>query len=443
MKYFSVLLCTLLIVTGCGEADLNLNESLNPSSGQKIEFVSTFGGNGNDIANSIIATTDGGYAVLGYTSSIDGDILDKTSDDTDFLLLKYNNQDELEWTKLLGGSDDDRGNQVLQTSDNGFVLFGLSKSSDNDVSVNNGNSDFWVSKLNTSGTIEWEQSFGFSGRDYGTALTLTSDGGFLLVGELDVTASGGQGNAKSNKQHAGGDYWAIKLSPNGTREWSRYFGGNFSDTPQGVVQLDDGSFIITGFSDSDDVDITNNKGSYDFWVIKISANGTLLWEKNFGGTEIDEAYGIQKTNDGNLIIVGDTRSSDQNVTRNNGGADLWLIKVSTEGDLLWQKNFGGSNFDVGRAVKNTNDGGFIICGSSRSTDRDFINKGQNDGWILKVSSSGSTEWQKFIGGTEIDLLYDVTQLSNGAFIAVGETTSSNEDIEENKGFSDVLIVKIN
>ncbi len=442
MKHYT-LLFLLLVLTACSEADINLNDTLNPNTGQQVDFVKTFGGNGNDIAKSIITTNDGGYAILGYTSSTDGDITSKTSDDSDFLLLKYDNEDELQWSKTYGGSNDDRGNQVLVTTDNGFVVFGFSDSSDNDVTENNGNSDFWVSKLDASGAIQWQKSFGFSGRDYGTTLTPTSDGGFLIVGELDVTASGGEGNFPTAKQqHAGGDFWAIKIDANGTREWSKFYGGTFTDTPQGVVQLDDGTYVITGLSDSSDVDITDNKGSYDFWVIKISSTGALLWEKNFGGSEIDESYDIKKTTDGNLIVVGDTRSSDKDVTKNNGGADLWIIKITPDGDLVWQKNFGGSNFDAGRAIKNTNDGGFIVCGSSRSSDRDFTNKGQNDGWVLKVSSSGSTEWQKFIGGTDIDILHDVSELSNGAFIAVGETTSNDEDIEENKGFSDVLIIKI-
>ncbi|AUC16969.1 hypothetical protein BTO06_18245 [Tenacibaculum sp. SZ-18] len=437
------LFALLIILTSCGEPDLNLDDALNPNIGLEVDLVGTFGGNGNDIGTSITSTNDGGYAILGYTNSTDGDITTKTTDDFDFLLLKYNSQDILEWSKTYGGSDDDRGNQILQTTDSGYVIFGFSNSSDKDVSENNGNSDFWVSKLNSNGDISWQKSFGFSGRDYGTSLTATSDGGLLLVGELDVTSSGGEGNFPAKSVlHAGGDFWSVKIDANGNREWSKFFGGNFTDTPQGVIQLDDGSYVITGFSDSSDVDITNNKGTYDFWVLKISNTGTILWEKNFGGSEIDESFDIKKTEDGNIIIIGDTRSSDKDVTKNNGGADLWVIKITPDGDLMWQKNFGGTNFDTGRAIKNTTDGGFVICGSSRSSDRDFINKGQNDAWVIKISSTGSVQWQKFVGGTDIDILHDVVELSNGTFIAVGESTSQDEDIEQNKGFSDLLKIKI-
>lgn len=442
MKEITLFLLLIAIIS-CDRPDLNLNDSLNSNNSIDIEFVKTFGGSGNDIGKSVISTNDGGYAILGFTNSTDGDISMKTTEDTDFLFLKYNSAHNLEWQQTFGGSGDDRGNQILQTVDNAFVIFGSSDSNDRDVTNNNGNSDFWIAKLNSSGSILWQKSLGFSGRDYGTSLTTTIDGGFLVIGELDVTSSGGEGNfpTKATK-HAGGDFWAIKLDSNGNREWSKYYGGTFTDTPQGVIQLNDGSFVISGFSDSKDVDITNPKGSYDFWVIKINATGTLLWKKNFGGSEIDESYGIQRTRDGNIIIAGDTRSFDKDVTRNNGGADLWVIKITPDGDLIWQKNFGGTNFDAGRSIKNTRDGGFIVCGSSRSADKDFVNKGQNDAWIIKLSASGSTEWQKFVGGTEIDIFLDVVQLSNGTYIAVGESTSNNEDIEENKGFTDVLMVKI-
>ncbi|MGB1284857.1 MAG: hypothetical protein ACPG44_10415, partial [Polaribacter sp.] len=179
------------------------------------------------------------------------------------------------------------------------------------------------------GTISWQKTFGYSGADTGTTLIQTNDNGYLISGALDVSSSGGKGNSKSTKtQHAGGDIWAIKLNAVGTKEWSKYYGGSFTDTPLGIVKTADNGYIIAGSSDSNDVDITNNKGSYDFWVIKISSTGSLVWEKNFGGSEIDEATGITTTNDGNFIIVGDTRSSDDDISLNNGAADVWIIKIS-------------------------------------------------------------------------------------------------------------------
>ena len=161
-----------------------------------------------------------------------------------------------------------------------------------------------------------------------------------------------------------------------------------------------------------------------------------------GGSEIDEARSIRQTADGNYLIVGDTRSTNLDVSQNSGAADLWMIKISPEGTLIWEKALGGSNFDVGRSISKTQDNGFLIAGSSRSSDGNLSsNKGQNDALILKINSSGDLEWQKTIGGSEVDFFYGAVELTDGSVVAVGDTNSSNGDITENKGFTDLLILK--
>ena len=265
-----------------------------------------------------------------------------------------------------------------------------------------------------------------------------------MSGVIDVTASGGLGNSRleNSTLHAGGDYWAIKLDTNGNQEWTKYFGGNLSDDPYGIAETNDGNFILVGASDSSDVDISNNKGTYDFWVVSISNTGDLLWEKNFGGSEIDEARGITKTSNGDFIIIGNTRSDDQNITTNNGGSDIWLIKIDANGNLLWEKSIGGSSFDIGYGIKKSNSG-YLISGASRSENFDLDeNYGQNDGLIAEINDNGSIIWLKTFGGTNEDLIYDAIQLQNGDIIGVGETTSNNIDLSDNKGFTDLLLTKI-
>ena len=407
-----------------------------------LDFTTTMGGSKNDVYKSIANTTDGGYVILGYTQSKDGDISTKLTEDFDFWVLKFSADNTLLWSKTFGGSKDDRGEDIITTKDGGFALLGYSQSTDNDVTSNAGSKDFWVLKLTSSGTLSWQKNFGFLGSDYGTTLLETNDNGYLITGVLDVTASNGQGNSRSTQRHAGGDIWAIKLNNSGVLEWSKYYGGSFTDIPLGVVKTIDNGFIIAGSSDSADGDITNNKGGYDFWILKIEANGTVVWGKNFGGSEIDEASAITQTNDGNFIVVGDTRSSDKDVSNNNGAADLWMLKISQEGILIWEKTFGGTSFDVGRSISRTQDNGFIISGSSRSLDANFNNQGQNDALIIKVDSEGNIVWQETAGGREIDFLYDAVELNNKTIIAVGESNSEDGDIPENKGFSDGLIIQI-
>ena len=208
--------------------------------------------------------------------------------------------------------------------------------------------------------------------------------------------------------------------------------------------MNDGGFIIAGGSDSEDTDISANKGTYDFWVVRVNADGDLVWEKSFGGTETDEARAMVKANDGNIVIVGETRSNDLDVSSNNGAADFWLIKISTGGNLIWQKTIGGSGFDVARDINTTQDNGFIISGSSRSSDGDVSeNKGQNDAWAVKVDNNGNLIWEASSGGTNIDFAYGIAELNDQSVVVVGDTSSNDEDILENKGFADLLLFKIN
>lgn len=439
--YLMNLVFVVLFFINCSED----NDNSTPKDQDiEIDFITTLGGSKNESAQAIINTTDGGYAILGYAQSMDGDVTTKSNESYDYWLLKYDATNQLEWQKTYGGSADDRGADLIQTSDGGYVIVGKSKSNDFEVSENAGFDDFWVVKLDSNGSVSWENSFGFAGSDIPYSIIQTNDDGYLLTGVLDVSASNGQGDRNSIlSRHAGGDYWVIKLNSNGVKQWSNYYGGSFTDTAYDAIQTEDDGYIIVGSSDSNDVDITNNRGTYDFWIIKISATGSLVWEKSFGGSEIDEAHAISKSADGNYLIAGDTRSSDLNISQNNGAADLWVIKITPEGTLLWEKSLGGSNFDVGRSISKTQDNGFLISGSSRSTNASFSsNKGQNDAWVVKINNSGNLEWQKTIGGSEVDFFYDAVELNDQIVVAVGDSNSSNEDIYENKGFTDLLILKL-
>ncbi|MBT4414578.1 MAG: hypothetical protein HOC83_10860, partial [Polaribacter sp.] len=316
IKYWPVL--CLIVLFNCSKKEVfNITEITETTN--EIDFIQTLGGSKNDALSSVKKTADGGYIVAGFTQSNDFDIDSKTNESFDFLVSKFSFDNTLEWQKTFGGSDDDRAADIVQTLDGGFAVLGYSKSSDINVSENAGAQDFWLLKISSLGSLLWEKTFGFSGTDFGTALLATKDGGFLITGVLDVSSSGGQGNAKSTAvNHSGGDYWVIKTDLTGNLEWSRFFGGSFTEIPLGIVETDDHNFIIAGSSDSDDFNISNNLGTYDFWIIKIAPTGSLIWEKSFGGSEIDEARAITTSSDGNFMVVGDTRSSDIDVSENNG-----------------------------------------------------------------------------------------------------------------------------
>ncbi|MDC1259887.1 hypothetical protein N8091_04080, partial [Flavobacteriaceae bacterium] len=311
------MLIVFLITSFFINCSKDTNAPIVQNSEVEIEHIKTLGGSKNESAQAVTKTTDGGYAILGYTQSKDGDITNKSNESYDYWVIKYDATNQLQWQKTYGGSGDDRGADLVQTSDGGYAVIGKSKSNDFDVSENAGFDDFWITKLTENGAISWEKTYGFAGSDTPNSIIQTNDNGFLLTGVLDVSASNGQGNRQTtmSQRHAGGDYWVIKLNANGEREWSNYYGGSFTDTAYDAIQTEDDDYIIAGSSDSNDVDISNTNGGYDYWVIKISSTGSLIWEKSFGGSEIDEARAICQTSDGNYLIVGDTRSDDLDVSQ--------------------------------------------------------------------------------------------------------------------------------
>jgi len=181
----------------------------------ELVWVKNFGGTGEETAQAIIETTDGGYAILGYTNSTDGDIQDKSLNVNDYWLLKLDANGNLEWNKTYGGSKDDRGQSLVQTSDGGYALTGYAMSDDGDGSVNNGFHDNWVLKLDASGTIEWEKSFGFSGHDHSYDIVQTSDGGYFFTGFLDITSARADGNTEKSQsitRHGVGEFWGTRIN---------------------------------------------------------------------------------------------------------------------------------------------------------------------------------------------------------------------------------------
>lgn len=416
-----------------------------------LEFTRVYGGSEDDTFHDVAATSDGGFIALGYSQSIDGDITDNGNQVNMYWLVKTDSEGNIQWSKTYGGSDDDRGEEVIQTSDGGYAMVGYSRSSDGDVSTNEGFQDHWVVKLDAQGEIQWQKSFGFPGSDQAFSIIQTTDGGYFTSGFLDVTASGGDGNDFTSSetddtravQHGVGEFWGHKLDANGNKEWRRYFGGTNNDRAYATVQADDGGILMIGASESNDFDISNPNGSYDFWAVRLDASGNLVWERSFGGSEIDIAFAATKTADGNYIIAGDTRSNDGDVTEFNGNADVWVIKINDQGALLWEKTLGGTNFDSARAVVATSNG-IAITGSSRSNDIDVTsNSGQNDIWIALLDNDGNLQDQRSIGGDGIDFGLGIAANNQGDIIVAGETQSNTGELTSSNGSLDAVLIKIN
>ena len=412
-----------------------------------LAWVESFGGSGIDQATAVVTTDDGAFMVVGSTYSNDGHFAGlKSSTDADYFLMRVRPDGGVDWTKVYGDDDDEIATGITKTSDGGFVISGYSRSDNCFTGSNGGFHDYYILKVDAQGNEIWCQNFGYPGSDQAQNIIETREGDLMVTGFFDVSASEGQGNedrANSGSLHGVGEYWGIKLDADGQFFWKRYYGGSNNDRSYNVVQANDGGFILIGASESDDFDITDSKGSYDYWAVKLSAQGALQWTRSFGGSEIDIAYDISLTNEGNFMIVGDARSSDLDVDVNFGNADVWLIEINPQGNLLWQKSLGGSMFDSGKALLRMNENLYCITGSSRSNDGDVsVNNGENDAWTVVVDSSGAIQFEVAIGGSSLDFSEDVAQGVDGALLVVGNTESSDGDIIQNLGYKDILIYRI-
>lgn len=453
-----LVICCLMMVLACKKDEKPVDDTSDdmPSTGvlEDVAYIQTFGGSDEDEALSIVESNDGNYVILGSTKSTDGDIEGKASDDVDFWLLKISPAGDKIWSKTYGGSSDDRATKINKTSDGGYMLSGYSRSNDGDVSGNEGFHDMWIAKLDAQGTMQWDKNFGFSGSDQAYNAFQTTDGGYFLTGFLDVTASGGagddaQGNTGNDdsargNNHGVGEFWGIKLNASGVKEWRHYFGGSNNDRSYDALQTNDGGYLMIGASESSDFDVIDDKGSYDLWAVRLSANGNLLWTRSFGGSEIDIGYAVTKANDGNYIMVGDTRSDDKDVSNPLGNADSWAVKFNDDGDIIWEKTFGGTEFESARNIIPLASGNYLITGSTRSPNGDVTeNKGQNDIWAVILDPSGAIVEQKTFGGSSLDFGDAAIETSDNKIVIVGNTESNDLDIPQNRGIKDFVVIKLN
>jgi hypothetical protein len=351
-----------------------------------ILWEKTYGGSGYDVFNSVQELNEGGYIVAGSTSSYDGDVVDHHGA-SDLWLLKTDTDGNLLWKKTFGGSTWDGCEEVLQTTDGGFILTGYTESNDGDVSGHHGLKDFWVVKLSSTGAIQWQKALGGTGFDNLRGIVQSNDGGYLVIGETyssdgDIPIYRGQG-----------DCWAVKLDENGATIWSKTYGGTGNDTFIGITKTHDGRYLLVGNTSSSDGDVFFNHGDWDCWVVKMYDNGEIEWQKTFGGTGGDRGFSVQETADNNFIIAGITTSHDGDVTGGYSSANVWVFKISTIGDLQWQKPLGGDEGEYGFAVCQTQEHGYLVCGVTHSSNGDVSGyHASADGWVVKLSPESSSTY---------------------------------------------------
>lgn len=442
-----VLTALLLLCLSCNDdRDDRPPEPERVAASGEIAWVKRFGGSGDESPRAVIGTSDGGLAILGFSSSTDGDLQGKSLPVNDYWLLKLDAEGRMEWNRAIGGSKDDRGQALLQTAEGGYVLTGYAMSDDGDASRNRGFHDNWVVRLDAGGNLLWERSFGFSGHDHSYDIVQAEDGGFLFIGFMDLTAARADGfegkGPVSGSRHGVGEFWCSKISREGRLEWQYYFGGSNNDRAHAVVPSPDGGFVLAGFTESADFDISASRGSYDFWVIKVDSEGALVWERTFGGSGIETASDIARSPEGGYLVTGHSFSRDGDRGTALGEADIWLLRLSENGELLWERSYGGPAFDAAEHITPLSDGGYLLTGNSRSRMAALPNAGENDLLALKIDARGNLLWQTTFGGRGIDLGFDAAKGPEGTVYVVGELAAAGAASLPSLGGSDLILLKI-
>ncbi len=354
-------------------------------------FIKLVGGTTSEYLYSVVETTDGGFVTCGFVES-DG------AGTKDGFLFKTDSYGNVVWDRTIGGADNDYLKAVIEIDD-GYIVAGYTSSD------GAGSADGMLVKVNSSGVIVWDKTYGGSAGDYFHSVVETTDG-YIAAG---YTLSDGAG---------GIDGFIVKVDNSGNIVWDKTYGGTGSDYLKRIVATT-GGFIVAGYTNGD------GAGDYDGFLIKIDSTGNIIWDRTFGGTDWDAFESVVNTSDGGFVAAGKTQSDGA------GGNDGFLIKVDSSGTIVWDKTIGSTGSDIFNTVLATTDGGFIAAGYTGGDGG-----GGLDGFLVKVDSSGTLVWDKTVGGSEDEWIFSVIETSDGGLMTAGKSPS------DGAGESDGLLMKI-
>jgi hypothetical protein len=350
------------------------------------EWSRMYGGNLSDTAHYSIQTADGGYIVAAHTSSfaIGGE---------DFWVLKIDAEGEIQWNKTYGGAGNDMVYSIIQTVDGGYALAGYTDTVDDF-------SDWWLVKIGADGDVQWNKTYGGVSDEVAYSAVQTDDGGFALAG---FTRSAAQWD----------DAWLVKTDVDGNMQWNKKYKGSDSgwgfECVNWVVQTDDGGFALAGWTDSG-TGTAYGPGKRDFWLFKTDAEGNMQWNKTYGGADDERARWAIVTSDGGYALAGYTNSTGA------GKRDFWLVRTDLDGTMLWNRTYGGAGYEVARCVVETVDGGYALVGATAS-----FSAGSYDYWMVRTDLNGDMYWNMTYGGSGYEDAIGVILTSGGGYLLTGYT----------------------
>ena len=352
---------------------------------------------------------------------------------------------------VYGGLRPDEGFSIVQTGNNGFVVCGYTGDTVEPglPDYHGGFEDAWVLKLDNRGKILWEKCLGGTLEEEANSMVQAKDGGYCIAIRTE-SSDDDVVDPDSNWVTGGSDGWIVKLTPEHQIQWATVIGGSDWDDPLSIIQADDGSFVVAGYTASDDGCVTGHYGGDtiqddDAWITKLDDSGKILWSKCYGGPGEDWAQSIVQTPDHGYCFAGFTAANGGEVSGYHGGTqDAWIAKIDSDGNFQWSKCLGGDSIDWGTSIALTSDNGFIVGGLTYSNDGDVSgNHGSSDAWVVKLNDTGGIQWQKCLGGSATDKAWSAKQTSDGGYIVACMAMSTDGDVTGNHGSKgDAWIVKL-
>ena len=392
-------------------------------------WTKLLGGSDYDHAYSVATSSDGSIYAAGFTY---GSIDQQTNNgNSDIFISKFNGDGSKAWTKLLGGSDGDYGYSVTTAIDGSIYVTGSTYGSINQQ-TNNGNGDSFISKLNSDGSKEWTKLFGGSDYDQALSVTTASDGSIYIAGYT-------YGSIDQQPNNGNGDSFISKFNSDGSKAWTKLFGGSGYDQANSVTTSSDGSVYVAGYTYSI-IDQQPNNGSGDVFISKFNSDGSKAWTKLLGGSSYDYAYSVATSSDGSIYVAGYTYGSiDQQP--NNGSGDAFISKFSSDGTKAWTKLLGGSSYDYATSVTIASDGSIYVAGfTTGSIDQQTSTGYYWNEFIAKFNSDGTKAWTKLFAGSDSGYANCVTTASDGSIYVAG-TTYGSIDQQTNNGSGDAFLIK--
>lgn len=309
------------------------------------------------------------------------------------------------WERCFGGSDADNPWKIIRLNDTEFFVFGKTSSVDGDVqSGNHGYSDIWVLKLNIEGEILWERTYGCTGIDDPRDMILTPDGGFVMIDRIGI------GGGDVSQFYGIGDCWMAKCDSLGNLEWEKTLGNTGLDNCMSMTVNSAGNIMMIGAAQwHGDLVACFPDGAWgDVWLVELDLQGNILDQHCYGGSQYDVGYSIIELEDG-YAFIGSTASNDGDVSGlhdiqiSEFTTDFWVVRLDNHMEIVWQKCLGGYRNDHPFYITSTEDGGFVVIGTTTSTDGDVsgnhsISYNYTDIWLAKINGEGALQWQQCYGG---------------------------------------------